>query len=157
MEDVQPLHAPRPRRQRKSLSAGKCLVYTVGVIGAAFVCILLVTMGYGFWQAWKSVSDPHSAHRLTVDTEKNTSDVNLVRPIINGEARFDVAVSVYITLPDVEQDEAIRGLTFLQADQKGAGLPREKVLFSDIVLRDVSLHSRSLKTTVQYRLPLDRL
>ena len=103
------------------------------------------------------MSDPHSAHRLTVDTQKNTSDVNLVRPIINGEARFDVAVSVYITLPDAEQDEAIRGLTFLQADQKGGGLPREKVLFSDIVLRDVSLHSRSLKTTVQYRLPLDRL
>ena len=157
MEDVQPLHPPRPRRQRKTLSAGKCLLYTVLAIGAALISAFLISAGYGVWTAWKSISDPHSVHRLDKAAEKNVSDVNLVRAIIDDQTRFDVAVTVWTTLPDYEQDEEIRGLTFVQADQKGLSRPKEQVLFSDIVLRDVTLRSKSIATTVKYRLPLDRL
>jgi hypothetical protein len=157
MEDVQPLHPPRPRRQRKTLSAGKCLLYTVLAIGAALISAVLISAGYGVWTAWKSISDPHSVHRLDKAAEKNVSDVNLVRAIIDDQTRFDVAVSVWTTLPDIEQEEEIRGLTFVQADQKGLGRPKEQVLFSDIVLRDVTLRSKSISTTVKYRLPLERL
>lgn len=158
MEEVRPLHhASKPRRQRPGVSPCRCLLYTVGVIGGALVAIFLVSTGYAAWQGWKGANDPHSSHRLDPKVEHNITDFNLVRAIIDEKSRFDVAVSVWVTLPDSQQDESIRGLTFVQADQQGLGRHKEQVLFSDIVLRDVSLHSKGLKTKVKYRLPLERL
>ena len=157
MEEVRPLHNSKPRRQRPGLSPCRCLLYTVGVVGGALVAIFVVSTGYAAWQGWKGANDPHSPHRLDPKLEHNISDVNLVRAIIDGQTRFDVAVSVWVTLPDSQQDESIRGLTFVQAEQQGLERPKEQVLFSDIVLRDVSLHAKGLKTKVKYRLPLERL
>jgi hypothetical protein len=155
MEEPAALHPARPRRQRQGISPCRCLLYTVGVLGGALITIFLVSTGYGVWQRWNN--DPHSLHRLDPKLEHNISDVNLVRAIIDEKSRFDVAVSVWVTLPDSQQDESIRGLTFVQADQQGLERPKAQVLFSDVVLRNVSLHSKGLKTKVKYRLPLERL
>jgi hypothetical protein len=102
--------------------------------------------------------DPHAIHRLQDHASKNISRSGLVQPIFQEDSLFDLAVSVWQTLPDVEQEDNVKGLSIIQADlEKNGTRLKTRILFSDIVMRGLTLRDRGNSTVVQYKLPLDRL
>lgn len=163
-----------PPRKRREPSACRCLGITCLVFAAA-LAIWLVSLPIFFLRSqYNTAANPHKEvlHNGTAETAPSNS---IIRPLIDGEIRFDVVLSIYarVANPDIsgpdrwaELNETDEGSGHELALGVATGLPlvelrndppEEEVLFSENVLQGVSLRDEGLKAVVNLNLPLKRL
>ena len=168
------------RRGRRSCC--RCLIWTVFIVAAFCTAWISLFVGWSFRQWISNIRSPHKEHyfNATQDPLPNL----IVRPLIDENQTFDIAVSVW--LKATEEEEAVyrrnRAADVVIGD-KGEGIltkidvppgigdandkiedpqdEREDILetplFSDIVFRGLRLKDKGISQKVQFRLPTARL
>ncbi|KAJ7074566.1 hypothetical protein C8F01DRAFT_29818 [Mycena amicta] len=129
-----PLAESHPPRKRSSL--GTFIRWILGTLARlALAWILFGVIGQALYH-WTTFSHSHVYQNQTLAEVENRG--NVVRPLIDSEQAFDIAVSIW-TLP-------------LEGDPTGEYA--ETPLYSDVVFRDLHLSDKHIKTTLDYKLPV---
>lgn len=153
MAPESPLNPGGPARKRSSLlrfsfwiglTLGKgsvvrtACVFSCSPLGGLFFIKFLVGIGQQlFW--FKNFSHSQVYQNQTLAEVKNRTAV--VRPLIDENQLFDIAVSIWTLSVDQREDE------------RNYGDVAETPLYSDIVFRGVRLADKHLTHTLNYSLP----
>ncbi|GHJ86003.1 hypothetical protein NliqN6_2405 [Naganishia liquefaciens] len=110
---------------------------------------------------------PHQAHLYSTGGSTVIDRASAVSPILQDDARFDIAATIWYSLPrDVQAEDNDKH----EANEEektlmrywGAPLadlrpiPKQEAILSEIVIRNASFQDKNLYRRVHYRLPLDR-
>jgi hypothetical protein len=173
MEDPEPVlsyRPPKPKPQRRKVSPCHCLAYTCLVFGIAIVCLITYMIGKAVLQIMDDARHPHKAHHYSgslIGPEADRGSV--VWPILGDDARFDVAATLWYSLPreeteenDVAEDEATEEEKVLQRYwqlplNEIRPIPKQVPLLSEVVFRNASFKDKNLYRQIEYKLPLERL
>jgi len=161
----------QPKRKRASM-AGCCFVL-LAICGLFLVGGIGLGIGVAVYSGLRAIVSPHNdIHHL----EPNMTTA--VLPLIDGDTRFDVALTIWARRPNVETAHPDRFVNYtwmpedageaarLEAIQKATKmlpavehyqLPEEEVLYSGVVIRDFSLASKEHDVELGFDLPLKRL
>jgi hypothetical protein len=164
--------SPPPRARRKAPSAGRCLVYTCGLLGALVILGFVGMMIYGLKTMTDQARNPHKDLIHATKPDKYPSR-RAVDPLIGKEDRFDVALSVWARVPNADttrpQDYAEEGaVDAAPADLATAAMVRkpvvevvrdqqETLLYEGVVFEDVTMRDKGLERKLHLQLPLKRL
>jgi hypothetical protein len=169
--DAEPIlnyRPPKPKPRRKKVSPCRCLAYTSLVFGVVIGCVIALTIAKAIWGAIDIVRHPHRAHHHNGTLESFVQgDENIVRPILEDDARFDVAVALWYSLPEAEQ-ETLDDSTATEGEKALMQhwdlplrdirpIPKQVPLFSDIIIRNASFQDKHIHRQITYQLPLERL
>ncbi|KAJ7047192.1 hypothetical protein C8F04DRAFT_222460 [Mycena alexandri] len=165
------------RRRRSSLCSCKCLCWTISIPLLGFLGWFIFLFCTAFLRGLRF---PHQSLYYTGGPPYNSSEV--IRPLVPQEQTFDIAVTVWLRAPELEEAE-FRRLQLenvppkeeeppspVQLDIKGLGKISASVilgevddqdiletpLFSDIVLRGLHLSDKHRSANVAFRLPTAR-
>ncbi|KAJ7302358.1 hypothetical protein DFH08DRAFT_74267 [Mycena albidolilacea] len=135
MAPESPLNPGGPARKRSSLLR---FSFWIGLTRGLFFIKFLVGIGQQlFW--FKNFSHSQVYQNQTLAEVKNRTAV--VRPLIDENQLFDIAVSIWTLSVDQREDE------------RNDGDVAETPLYSDIVFRGVRLADKHLTHTLNYSLP----
>jgi hypothetical protein len=158
------------------------LIWTVFIVAVFCTAWVLLFVGWSFRQWISNLRSPHKEHyfNATQDPLPNL----IVRPLIDENQTFDIAVSVWLRATEEEEAAYRRNRTAdVVIGDKGEGIltkidvpigvgdandkiedpqdEREDILetplFSDIVFRGLRLKDKGISQKVQFRLPTARL
>jgi hypothetical protein len=170
MSDLEPVlnyRPPKPKVRRQRISPCGCLAYTCLAFGIAIGCAASWMVAKAAIGAIDSIRHPHRQHHNNASQYAIEGDQSAVHPILGDDARFDVAATLWYSLPredqaDVSEDEA--------SDEEKAmmkylatpldelrPIPKQEALLSEIIIRNASFKDKNLHRRLQYKLPLDRL
>lgn len=167
-EPVLNYRTPKPKPRRKKVSPLRCLAYTSLVFGFAIGCAIAFFIVKAVWDVIDFAQHPHKAHHHNGTLAGFAlEDTDIVRPILEQDARFDVAVTLWYSLPEEEQDTvdnaaATEGEKTLMEYWKLPlrdirPIPKQVPLFSDIIIRNASFQDKHIHRQIKYQLPLERL
>ncbi|WOO83656.1 uncharacterized protein LOC62_05G007176 [Vanrija pseudolonga] len=170
---------PSPKRVRgPGISPARCCTYICAAMGASLVLMFVGTMIVGLVNMLLQHTNIHKEAFTANLTD--VSAVNISRPLIDLDTRFDVALTIWARVPnnktahpewyanDWDGYEADRSKSwpFFQGDvsAKPPKVPlserylehEEKVLYSDIVISDYTLRHKSEDVQFKFELPLER-
>lgn len=151
---------PPPRTKKRAISTCRCLTYTILTLLALIFIFLLASLGWAFKQQYHDARDPHRSHRLPFNESLSlghTRSKDYVTPIIGQEDTYDVLISVWVALPNSEQEEGFNGTMRDKTEGQTGRTHGEECLFSEVVYKGLGLESGTVVRDVQYRLPLKRL
>lgn len=171
-----PTFTTKARRQQK-ISLCRCLTITCFIFTTAIVLWLISLPVFVLKKQFNDASNPHEGYMLDETLLNGSSPNQSVRSLIDQRTRFDVAFSVWARVANADSSHPERWdeLNMVLEDQTNAtqlamriatGLPQteldndpaeELVLFSDIVLRNISLADQKLHASINFSLPLKRL
>ncbi|KAF5375938.1 hypothetical protein D9615_008271 [Tricholomella constricta] len=144
---VKASNVPRdPSTSRKSISRCKCFLLTVGIVallasalGTAYVVVGIAT----------NMTSPQRALYPKGLSENHSDGVQVVRPLINRDQSFDVAVTVWLRTDEVAAptDEAKKESIL------NVKLPHVTPLYSAIAFQGLHLTDKNVFATVNYTLP----
>jgi hypothetical protein len=154
---------PRPARRTRRMSGCRCilLLFGLGALAlAAFVSYYAAQFGR---VVWREMRMPFFEHR--------TDAPGAVRPLISQDTRFDVALVVWVRTPDALTSHPERYAPgYEEPDPAGQFIQRKfgipggeihvpeyEAVFSDTVMRGVTLRDRTTTANVSFELPLARL
>ncbi|KAJ7021462.1 hypothetical protein C8F04DRAFT_1140897 [Mycena alexandri] len=136
MSEKYSLNPGVPARKRSSLC--KFSLWIGLILGALFLFRLAVTIGKSlFW--FTHFSHSHILQNQTLDQVQDRASV--VRPLIDENQVFDIAVSIWTMPAEMHDGERIPGDV------------AETPLYSDIVFRGLRLSDKHIYTTLSYKLP----
>ncbi|KAK0213742.1 hypothetical protein IW262DRAFT_328265 [Armillaria fumosa] len=87
-----------PRRQRSAHSCCKWSAVVIGLLTILFVCVSILKLGTTLVDTSRH---PHKALYYNGSLEEQA----VVRPLIDGEQQFDIAISVWLRAPKEEEEE----------------------------------------------------
>ncbi|KAJ9123240.1 hypothetical protein QFC22_001436 [Naganishia vaughanmartiniae] len=166
-EPVLKYRPSKPKPRRKKVSPCRCLAYTSLVFGIAIGCAIAFIIIKAVWGFIDIARHPHKAHHYNGTLEDfGPVDTDIVRPILGADARFDVAVALWYSLPEDEQDNidnttATEGeksmMEYLSLPLRDIRpIPKQSPLFSDVIIRNASFGDKHIHRQVTYQLPLER-
>ncbi|WWC60638.1 uncharacterized protein I303_103212 [Kwoniella dejecticola CBS 10117] len=174
--DIDKSLAPPPPRPKRTIK--QCLCVSCILIAAAIGVVITFFVVKFTRSTIESVRDPHKAlvYNGTITPDLTSSTV--VRPLIDGETRFDVLFTVYARIPndDVSEDkqrqeysdernyspEEYTGREISLSSKTGRSpveiryMPSEKIVYQGVVMEDLTLDHRDVETKVNFNLPLKR-
>ncbi|KAJ7119549.1 hypothetical protein C8R44DRAFT_921780 [Mycena epipterygia] len=136
MSGASPLNPGPPTQKRSSL--GKFCLWVSVVVAGLFLAIILFEIGKSVFQFTQFL---HSRVFQNQTLEEVKNHASVVRPLVNGSQRFDIAVSIW-TLPTEEND----------AERIGDVV--ETPLYSNIVFRGLRLSDKNKAAVLPYKLPV---
>ncbi|KAJ9107516.1 hypothetical protein QFC21_000972 [Naganishia friedmannii] len=166
-EPVLKYRPSKPKPRRKKVSPCRCLAYTSLVFGVAIGCAIAFIIVKAVWEVFDVARHPHKAHHHKGTLEGFVQvDTDIVRPILEPDVRFDVAVALWYSLPEDEQD-AMDNSTATEGEKTLMQyfnlplrdirpIPKQIPLFSDIIIRNASFQDEHIHRQVTYQLPLER-
>lgn len=170
MSDPEPVliyRPPKPKVRRQKLSAFRCLAYTCLAFGIAIGCVVAYFLGQGAIGAIDAIRHPHRKHHLDTSQFAMEGDLSAVQPILEEDARFDIAATLWYSLP--RDDQAVDAETDASEEEKTLmrywgvpvselrPIPEQEALFSEVIIRNASFKDKNLYRRVHYKLPLGRL
>lgn len=151
---------PGPRPRRPQSNARYCC-WILAILGFTVVVVLLKIVWDVGYVTGNKILHPHQA---LYHDEANTGTV--IRPLIDHDSRFDIAVTVWIRAPETEQvrhrassNTSVNGLEQQNGRpvQNGTQMALRTPLFSDILFRNLSIKDRHVRTNLSLRIPIEKL
>lgn len=140
---------PNISKKRRAPSLRRCCAL-LGILVVAVVSGFIAVATYSALSSYiKAAVNPHKASHH--DVKINPAVDNAVHPLFDQDTVFDVAASIWLSHSAEDmahgEPEGIRVTHELN----------ETAIFSQIVMRGVTLSTKNVMTTVHYELPLTHL
>ncbi|KAF8992166.1 hypothetical protein BDQ17DRAFT_1546592 [Cyathus striatus] len=120
---------------RRPVSIWMCYFYTTTIFLLSTLAVLKLADP---WRFYKNIRSPHASIYQNATLDKILNRTSVIQPMIDEKQKFDIVASVWVRDgPISEENEAVT----------------EKLLFSDIVFRDVTLKDKGVMNEVNVQVP----
>lgn len=168
--------SPPPPRRKASIK--RCAVISCCIVTLLVLATIVWAIGSVTRVFYKQLSDPHRELFYNGTANPSTLGATVIRPLIDHDTLYDVAVSVYVRRPDSLTTATENGQIDLPLDSTAQKQAREEehtasilkipvsevrawapedLLWSGYIARAQTLSSRPINTVISFDLPLDRL
>ncbi|WWC68330.1 uncharacterized protein I206_102255 [Kwoniella pini CBS 10737] len=174
--DIDKSFAPPPPRPKRTIK--RCLCIFCVLIAAGLGLVISFFIIEFTKTTIQAVRDPHKSliYNGTITPDLTSSSV--VKPLIDGETKFDILFTVYSRIPNEEvpnekqrqeyydeknynpEEYTARELSLSPRTGRSPieirYMPIEKVIYQGIIMKDLTLAHRDIETNVKFELPLKR-